>query len=93
MTGAHPPSCTGERLCHATYLVSIDIRALNALGEGKGRRTPALEWVPQSRPRTGIWAPVVDLGVISGHTSESVKNEAGKRVKPATRSITERAPL
>ena len=92
MIGAPPPFCTGGRLCHATYLVFIDIRALNVLGERKGRRTSALEWVPQTRPRTGVWALVVDLGVISGHTSESVKNEAGKRVNPATRSI-EWAPL
>ena len=93
MIGARPPFCTGERLCHAAYLVFIYSRALNVLGEGKGRRTSALEWVPQTRPRTGIWALVVDLGVISGHTSESVKNEAGKRVKPATRSIIEWAHL
>ena len=40
----------------------LDFRALNALGEGEGRRTRALEWVPRTRPRTGIWVLVVDLG-------------------------------
>lgn len=40
----------------------LDFRALNALGEGEGRRTRALEWVPRTRPRTGMWVLVVDLG-------------------------------
>lgn len=63
--------------------ILIDIRVANAPGEGEGRKTSALDLVPQSIPKMSTQGLVVSWEVISGCPSERVKNEARKGEKPA----------